>query len=80
VSETIPLRTVDREPVPEVVELLRGLLARAEAGEIVAVGAAVVLAGGGETGGIGTGWHAANVWPLLGAVTRLQHTIARTGD
>lgn len=67
----VPLRIAAPAPVPEVVDMLRDLLARAEAGEIVAIGVATVK----PDGSIGTGYHDGDrVWPLLGAI---QHCAIR---
>lgn len=70
-TSPVPLRIAAPAPVPEVVDLLRELLARAEAGDIVAIGIATVK----PDGSIGTGYHAGErVWPLLGAI---QHCAIR---
>jgi hypothetical protein len=78
VSNVEPLRLAHSGPVEEVVSLLREVLARAEAGEVIGVGVAMACAGrcDATTYAVGDG----NIATLVLACERMKARLLSVGE
>lgn len=72
------LRAEEAGPVPEVVELLREALRRAEAGEVIGVALAMTCTPRAEMSAIAVG--AGGIASLAMAIIRMQQRLLQVGD